>query len=191
MTQRSHSAARRTIKTGRARPAGPAAEVTAARPTSNAAEVGRPRRGCKVTASSRRREDSIPPTGPQAQGWNGKCKSIHCERWLRQVVHPGEGWRLRERFCPNWSRAGVRGGGRARSHCCQTCCQDAVQQLSGADRCRHDRPPGHKRAINPGTQWSTTAITEQRTIQLRRPDGHVQYTFQAGHMSSLGAYFAM
>jgi hypothetical protein len=25
---------------------------------------------------------SMPPAGPQAQGWTGKCKSIHCQCWV-------------------------------------------------------------------------------------------------------------
>ena len=45
-------------------------------------------------------------------------------------------------------------------------------------------PAPRVRAISgpvPGTLRSATGIAEQRATQLRRPDGPVQYTFQAGH----------
>jgi hypothetical protein len=40
------------------------------------------------------------------------------------------------------------------------------------------------RANNPGTQRSTTAVAEQRTTQLSRPDSQAQYAFQAGHLAA-------
>ena len=30
----------------------------------------------------------LPLAGPQAQGWTRKCKSGHCQCWLRRVIHP-------------------------------------------------------------------------------------------------------
>ena len=40
-------------------------------------------------------------------------------------------------------------------------------------------------AIRPGTHRAATDVTEQRTTQLSRPDGPMQYTFQAGHAGSI------
>ena len=31
---------------------------------------------------------SLPPAGPQAQGWTGKCKSVHCQSLAEVVIHP-------------------------------------------------------------------------------------------------------
>jgi len=33
----------------------------------------------------------LPPAGPQAQGWTGKCKSGHCQ----SLTEVGEEWRVR------------------------------------------------------------------------------------------------
>ena len=30
----------------------------------------------------------LPPAGPQAQGWTGKCRGIHCECLVGVGIHP-------------------------------------------------------------------------------------------------------
>jgi len=61
----------------------------------SAAQV-RPVRGPDLLVSQADGAASLlPPAGPQAQGWTGRCNSGHCQYLAEEDEPPPKGWRVR------------------------------------------------------------------------------------------------
>jgi hypothetical protein len=77
----------------------------------------------------------LPPAGPQAQGWTGKCKSSHCQCLAEVGIHPLAIGQDRP------SRPGPAGEGRSDSRVLHLHPRGQARYPEGGRR-REDEPPG-------------------------------------------------
>ena len=113
----------------------------------------------KLTA----RRESMPPAGPRAQGWTGKCKSSHCQCLADVGVHPLAIGQDRP------SRLGPAGEGRSDSGVLHLHPRGQARYPEGGRR-REDEPQEKDGAPTPGLQFGLqfTAVRAGSVEYARR-----------------------
>ena len=101
----------------------------------------------------------MPPAGPQAQGWTGKCKSIRCQCLAQAGIHPlaigqdrsqqtwPRGRRSFRQWCAPPSPAGAKPATRRVADGER---MNPREQVARPRRCRRRRAPGRRGRSHPG-----------------------------------------